>query len=77
MSSDSNESSVLLLKKNRAIVEDTLRDPNIGPEARSELAKGLLEIDDMLNEMMGSAPTSHKNGGAVMKKRGGTFKGIF
>ena len=31
----------------------------------------------MLNEMLGKAPTSHKNGGAVMKARGGTFKGTF
>lgn len=77
MSSDSNRLGVELLKKNRAMVEDALRDPDIGSEARGELAKGLLEIDDMLNEMLGKAPTSHKNGGAVMKARGGTFKGTF
>ena len=41
MSSDSNRLGVELLKKNRAMVEDALRDPDIGSEARSELAKGL------------------------------------
>ena len=77
MSSDSNKSGVKLLRSNKAIIEDALRDPNIGSQARSELAKSILEIDEMLNEMLGSAPTSHKNGGAVMKKRGGVFKGTF
>ena len=70
------------LRDQQEIIKGSLKDPNIRtPEVRSALMKSILDLAGQIRDIALEGDLGgtrmHKKGGAVMKKRGGTFKGIF
>lgn len=70
------------LRDQQEIIKGSLKDPNIRtPEVRSALMKSILDLEGQIRDIALEGDLGgtrmHKKGGAVMKKRGGTFKGIF
>lgn len=79
---EGREMLVASLRSQQEIIKDSLRDPDIRtPEVRSALMKSIMDLEGQIREISiegGLGGTRmHKKGGAVMKKRGGTFKGTF
>ena len=70
------------LRNQQEIIKGSLKDPDIRtPEVRSALMKSILDLEGQIRDIALEGDLGgtrmHKKGGAVMKNRGGTFKGVF
>ena len=64
------------LRNQQEMVKESLRKFRGTPEIREILSDSILKMEEQIRDIQG-ATRMHKKGGAVMKKRGGTFKGVF
>ena len=72
-----DEEIIRSIRNQQEIIKQGLNNPDIRTsEVRSLLQNSLMELEDQIREIKGGG-TKHAKGGAVMKKRGGTFKGTF
>jgi hypothetical protein len=72
-----DEEVVRSIRNQQEIIKQSLNNPDIRTsEVRGILQNSLMELEDQIREITGGG-TKHAKGGAVMKKRGGTFKGTF
>ena len=72
-----DEEIIRSIRNQQEIIKQGLNNPDIRTsEVRGILQNSLMELEDQIREITGGG-TKHAKGGAVMKKRGGTFKGTF
>ncbi len=80
MTKEIDDLMVKSIKDQQELIKETLRNPDVGPEARSISAKSLLELEAMIRDIEGNT-RMHKKGGMVKGfspiARPQRFKGIF